>query len=568
MARSGLWAAVLGVCLTGCVQFDSRYAGLDRERLRRAREAITLVRDCGDLLPLRGDASTFVLKVQFRPAPYAGRLRELLSLPVGAEGDVELGEQFDDSNRATLRRAASYERVILVLHTSSQSPFTLPGVVDLVKVHPAVVILAFGHDEGLLSHYDVGASTLIWAGSHDLNGEYEVAAADVLMGRWPVTGRLDREIYHGVAPAGTGQSRFGVLCRDRAPDIATELTRRIARLLESQVGERVFPGAVAMVTRRGQVLAEVAVGRLTYDAGAAPVHTHTRYDLASLTKVCATLPALTLLLEQGVIDLDDPLVKWVPEFAGTDKAAITLRQVAVHAAGLQWWVPFYQTLQGKVAIVHAAASHPLAFAPLDQYKYSDLGLILLMAVIERAGRQPFEQFLRSKVYPKLGVQAVFSRSGTPIAAAPTELDAWRGRTVTGEVHDENAFAMGGTSGHAGLFGTAEDVARIGNAFLGGGGGLWRPSTVRRLVRRVGLIPGSSRAILWDTFVAGGSGGSKLSERAFGHTGFTGTSVWCDPATDLCMVLLTNRVHPTRKNRKISAARRAFCDLVVDTLQGR
>ncbi len=248
------------------------------------------------------------------------------------------------------------------------------------------------------------------------------------------------------------------------------------------------------------------------------------------------------------------------------KSTVTLRQLAVHGAGVKPWAPFYRTLRGKSAFVEAASQQALVAAPLSQYQYSDLGMILLMAAIEQVAQQPIDGFVRRYVYPKLGVHAVFVPAGHRIPAAPTEHDAWRGRVIRGEVHDENAFAMGGVSGHAGLFGTAEDVARIGNAFLGGGGGLWKASTVRSLTRRVGLIEGSTRAIVWDTFAAGGSGGSLLSSQAFGHTGFTGTSVWCDPAGDVCMVLLTNRVHPSRKNTQIRGVRRAFCDLVVRCLK--
>jgi len=376
--------------------------------------------------------------------------------------------------------------------------------------------------------------------------------------------------FPGLAEPGGQQSRFGVLAR-RLPASDSRslgLSRRIARLLRAKIRERAFPGAVAIVTRRGEVLAEVAVGRHSYDAGSPAVTSATRYDLASLTKVCATLPALALLLDRDVLHLDDPVAQWVPTFAGLDKAEITLRQVSVHAAGLQAWMPFYKTLTGKAEVLQATAALPLGSRPLQQYKYSDLGPVLLMGVIEQAAQTSLEDLLYRQVYPALGVKAVFARTGSPIEAAPTEIDSWRGRTVIGEVHDENAYAMGGVSGHAGLFGTAEDVARIGNAFLGGGGGLWRAATVRDLVRRQGLVGGSSRAILWDTFQVGGSGGSKLSARAFGHTGFTGTSVWCDPATDLCMVLLTNRVYPTRKNPKIAAVRRAFCDLIADALETR
>jgi CubicO group peptidase (beta-lactamase class C family) len=524
---------------------------------------LTLLRDRADLIPLQRGDSVFVLRVQ--RAVRVRSYRELcdgLATRLSGVGDLYLGA----SNLPVLRSAAACSRILVVLPTLGSARDLPAGLEELVRVHPAVLVLAYGSAGEILQHF-ASVSTLVWVSGGAFAGRQQIALAAALQGVGPLTGRL-REAIPGLADVGAGQSRFAVLRRSRLQGSGrhAELQVQLAALLDTQIRAAAFPGAVAMVTVGGEVVAEVARGRYSYEVAAKPVELHTRYDLASLTKVCATLPALAVLLENGAMHLDDRLSQWLPDFTGPAKSTVTLRQVAVHGAGVKPWAPFYRTLQGKSPFVEAATKQALVAAPLSQYQYSDLGMILLMAAIEQGAQQPMDEFVRRYVYPKLGVHAVFVPSGQRIPAAPTEQDAWRGRVIRGEVHDENAFAMGGVSGHAGLFGTAEDVARLGNAFLGGGGGLWKASTVRSLIRRVGLIQGSSRAIVWDTFEAGGSGGSLLSNQAFGHTGFTGTSVWCDPAGDVCMVLLTNRVHPSRQNTQIRGVRRAFCDLVVRCLK--
>ncbi|MCB9871749.1 MAG: serine hydrolase [Planctomycetes bacterium] len=534
-----------------------------------ARRGVTLVYDRKDLLPLPAKTRITVLDV----VDHDGAVVERFDLALAAAGLVV--EQH--LRLAPGRAAAKVERelaaakaagtLVVGLHLAVRAkagsvgiPKDLLGVVKVLDEHPRAIAVSFGDPYAVRKFPHV--STYLCA--YDRGPVVEHAVAEVVAGRAPVTGRLPVTIP-GVAALGEGVSRFGF-----TPGAGSdaELAAKLTELLTRQVDAKAFPGAVAMVTRRGEVLAHVAVGRRTYAADAPRIERITRFDLASLTKVCATLPALAVLVERGKVRLDDKLATWIPEFHGGAKGEVTLRQVVTHCAGLEPWVGFYKQHRGKPAVVAAAAQHPLTAAPGSKYAYSDLGLILLTAVVEKACGQPLDRFLASEVYPRLGITACYASDGKRVDAAPTEQDPWRGRLVEGEVHDENAFAMGGVSGHAGLFGTAEDVARVGNAFLGGGAGLVRPSQVRQWITRDGAVSGSTRALLWDTFRSGGSGGSKLSERAFGHTGFTGTSVWCDPRGDLCVVLLTNRVHPSRSNQRISRARREVHDLVVDHLAGR
>jgi CubicO group peptidase (beta-lactamase class C family) len=275
------------------------------------------------------------------------------------------------------------------------------------------------------------------------------------------------------------------------------------------------------------------------------------------------------LIDQGKLGLDTRVQQVLPGFAGDDRAAIEIRHLLTHTAGLPPFLRFFETLDGRDAIVAASLTAPLQTEPGTTYRYSDIGMILLMAVVEKTTGEPFDVFVAREVFEPLSMDSArFVRRGENLGGAiPTEQDGWRGRLVAGEVHDENAYAMGGVSGHAGLFANARDVTRLAQAFLGGGRGIARPDLVRRFISRQDVVPGSSRALGWDTFEVGGSGGSKLAPNAFGHTGFTGTSVWCDPTRDLSIVLLSNRVHPTRDNKGHIEVRRDLADLVIDAIDG-
>jgi CubicO group peptidase (beta-lactamase class C family) len=259
-----------------------------------------------------------------------------------------------------------------------------------------------------------------------------------------------------------------------------------------------------------------------------------------------------------------------------------------HAAGLPGWRPLYQQGRGRAAIEAAICATPLEYAPRAQSIYSDLGFILLGFILEDVVGisldQQFDGLMRSireagseaaPLQGGLDARAEFLRfhpdSSLAPFIAPTEFDTWRGRVIQGEVHDENAAVLGGVAGHAGLFGATPAVGRFARAVLvtlTGGAGARLPVaefTLRRFLRR-STVPGSSRALGWDTMLPTSSCGTELSPTAFGHTGFTGTSLWIDPALDLYVVLLTNSMHPSRKGEGIQPLRRAVHDAVALALR--
>jgi len=258
---------------------------------------------------------------------------------------------------------------------------------------------------------------------------------------------------------------------------------------------------------------------------------------------------------------------------GPHKKRVTLRHLLAHASGIDWWAPLHREVSGKEAYLERIEAMPLVFEPGTKELYSDLGIILLGAILEEISGEPLEELVGTRVFAPLGMSDTRFRPPAELLPriAPTEDDPWRGRVVRGEVHDENAAALGGVAPHAGLFSTAPDLARFIQTMLAGGSfnghRIVERATVELFTRRAGIVAGSDRALGWDTRSAEGStAGTLFSPSSFGHTGFTGTSIWVDPERELYLVLLTNRVHPTRENRKIVQVRPAVADAVVRAIE--
>jgi CubicO group peptidase (beta-lactamase class C family) len=301
-----------------------------------------------------------------------------------------------------------------------------------------------------------------------------------------------------------------------------------------------------------------------------------------LTKVVGLTTGLMLALSEGKIDLDAPVQRYVPAFAGTAKEKITVRLLLAHAGGLPAWRPLFREVSSRQDAFALADTTPLEYPPGSQDVYSDLGAIVLTQVLETVYHQRIDSLLEQRIFRPLGLTSLryLPPSDWLSRIAPTEMDPWRGRVLRGEVHDENAAVMDGASGHAGLFGSVEDLLGFAEWMLGqsegrsGGGSdnhtasaspTLRPSVVQTFTTRQNLVPGSSRALGWDTPDSGSSSGSLLSPRSIGHTGFTGTSIWIDFDRRVAIVLLSNRVHPTRNNPRWAPVRAAVADLVMATL---
>jgi CubicO group peptidase (beta-lactamase class C family) len=341
---------------------------------------------------------------------------------------------------------------------------------------------------------------------------------------------------------------------------------------------------VVAVGHRGKLVHLAAHGRLSYAPNSPPTATDTIYDIASLTKVVVTTTLAMMLVDEGKLELDARVAAFFPAFTGGSKDAVTLRQLLTHSGGLLWWAPLYKELEGQAAYLERIVAMDLAYEPGTKAVYSDLGLILLGAVVERLAGAPLAELAHGRVLLPLGMKDTLYRPPKALVPriAPTENDPWRGRVLRGEVHDENAAALGGIAPHAGLFATAPDLAHFASMLLdegrGPGSRLVSRATVELFTGRAG-VPLASRALGWDTPASetgersstpGAPGytaaGSLLSPRSFGHTGFTGTSMWMDPQRELYVILLTNRVHPTRENNLIRGVRAQVADAAVRALE--
>ncbi|MFL5578247.1 MAG: serine hydrolase domain-containing protein [Gemmatimonadaceae bacterium] len=325
----------------------------------------------------------------------------------------------------------------------------------------------------------------------------------------------------------------------------------IDRVVKRGISAGGYPGAAVVVGRKGAAVWEKGYGTLGWDGASARVAAErTIYDLASLSKVVGTTTAIMVLYDEGRIGLDDPVVKYVPGFAGGYKDSVTIRHLLTHRSGLPAGRDLWRVARNPAEARQMVIDTPLECKPGQCYIYSDLGADMLGIVAETVAGQTLDQLLAEKVFQPLGMTDTYYRPADSLRyrIAPTEVTPPRGYPLRGEVHDENAYALGGVAGHAGLFSTAADLSVFAQMMLNGGEyngvRVIADSTVQLFTRRAA----GSRALGWDTCNGDGGCGENMSERAYGHTGFTGTSIWIDPDREMFVILLTNRVHAARARR--------------------
>ena len=354
------------------------------------------------------------------------------------------------------------------------------------------------------------------------------------------------------------------------------------RLLLDGVAEGVFPGAVLLVSRRRNNLFFEAVGNAALVPTPRPMTRQTRFDLASLTKPLATSLAVLCLVSQGKFQLDGSLAELLPTASiPDDKQEITLRQLLCHCSGLPPWKSYYLSLETipqkarKQQIRQLILQEPLVCSPATKTIYSDLGFLLVEWVLEENSGQDLYGFTRRHLFGRMGCATPeflpldLQSDGALYEFAATEYCPWRGKILSGQVHDENCFSLGGVSGHSGLFGTASEVECVLHAVLdtmssGKTSAPWSREPLSEFVRPARLVPSSTWALGFDTPAsADSSAGRFFSSRTVGHLGFTGTSFWLDLEREMTVILLTNRVHPSRDNDRIKKFRPVLHDAVME-----
>jgi uncharacterized protein YbbC (DUF1343 family)/beta-glucosidase-like glycosyl hydrolase len=552
----------------------------DIERAQRVAEAsITMVRNEGNVLPLAADGSSRVLHLVmasgyggatvYGPARAAllERRMETTTRVFGPEISLPTANEIVSS-------AGSYSHVVVSAFISGAGELST-NQVDLIRrldlLGVPLSVISFGSPY-LLTQIPEVASYLCAYGAAATSQQAAIAA---LLGEIDVRGRLPVTIPglygpgHGIELARREMSL--PLVEPEKAGFRSEGLAELDRVINDFIDQKAFPGAVVAVGHKGRLAYLKGYGHLTYADDAPEVTTQTIYDLASVTKVVATTTAAMILVDEGWLDLDKPVVDFLPGFQGEGKEKVTVRDLLTHSSGLTSGGALYKEASGWEDFVFRIQGMDLEYEPGSKSVYSDYGMILMGEVVQRVAGEPLAEFVKRRVFEPLGM----ADTGYLPAAeklpriAPTEDDPWRGYVVRGEVHDENAHAMGGIAPHAGLFSTAGDLARYAQMIVNGGVFEHRRIISRRVVEgfsRRSEVPGSERAIGWDTkSPERSSAGRFFSPKSFGHLGYTGTSLWIDPDRELFLILLTNRVHPTRENILIRKARPAVADAVVQAL---
>jgi len=472
---------------------------------------------------------------------------------------VDLRSTIDELN-AILSKLNNFDLVIVSAYVrvrAYQASLSLPEkqakfLKQVVDSGKPVILISFGNPYIVIDYPSVKAYICSYSDAQPV----VEATAEVLFGEISPQGKLPISIP-GFARLGTGLSYPQTTLRYGYPDEAGLDANKLAKLdtiMEKAIQDSVTPGAVLLVARNGVIAYHKAFGTYSYDPYSRKVNPGSIYDMASITKVAATTISIMKLYDEGKIDLDDPVAKYIPKFAQNGKGGVTIKNLLLHNSGLPSWKPFFKLCKTPNEILDSIYAQPLVYKTGDSTVYSDLGFITLGKIVEVVTGMPLEQYVSKTFYIPLGMKSTtfLPPKGWIDNIAPTEYDSSLGGFVHGVVHDENARALGGVSGHAGLFSNARDLAVLMQMILNrgeyGGKRFFKNETVELFIKRWA----NNRGLGWDNALSP-YGKSALDgafgENAFGHTGFTGTSVYVYPEKNLIAVLLTNRVHPTRANNK-------------------
>jgi beta-N-acetylhexosaminidase len=578
--------ARLGLNKSKLVDLDALSRNFDRPEYARAAldiadRGITLLRDDQHILPLDATQPERVLLVAVSgdSDPYpGGNLENEIRWRVDSLTTVRMDTRFVRADTVKLPSPDTYDIAIAAVYvrvTDRKGSIGLPDdqaalVNRLLSAGKPVVVAGFGSPY-LAESFPTAKTYIAAFGTGDVA---QWAMGRALFGQTAVGGRVPVNIP-GVAALGAGLDLAAQPMELREADAKSEAKlQRAYDVLDRAVADHAFPGGVLAVGYKNELIVH-EFGRQTYDAKSPAVNVDTIYDAASLTKPVVTTTLIAMQVEAGRIGLDLPVARFLPEWNDGPnpdwRKTVTVRNLLTHSSGLPAHKDYFLTLHSKREFVAAICREPLEYAPGTKTVYSDLGFILLGEILERSTGKTVEQLAHEQILAPLDmVDTMFNPPKSLLSRiAPTENDtAFRKRLVQGEVHDENAFAMGGVAGHAGMFATTSDLAVFCQMLLNGG-----IYAHHRLLTRATIlqfttpqaIAGNARTLGWMTPTPNSSSGRYFSAHTFGHLGFTGTSIWIDPDRHLFVILLTNRVYPTRENDKIAGVRPAVHDAVIESL---
>ena len=364
---------------------------------------------------------------------------------------------------------------------------------------------------------------------------------------------------------------LNVSCQDNNHEQTNYDFTQVDEIIQSAIKDSAFPGSVVLVSKDRKIIYEKSFGHLTYDDTSAAVNINTIYDIASLTKVIATTTAVMICYDKNLFSLNDPVAKYIPEFAQNGKENVTVKNLLLHNSGLPAFKRFYKNYSSADEVINDIYRTPLSYETGSKTVYSDLGFIILAKIVEQVTGKRFDTFCNEEIFNPLQMNSTFFNPPDSLKykIAPTEFDNnWRNKLVWGKAHDETASLLNGVAGHAGLFSTAKDISNLLQLLLDDGtfdgNQIIKSATVKLFTTR--YSDKSTRALGWDTkSTKKSSAGNLFDITSFGHTGFTGTSVWVDPTKEVFVVFLTNRIYPTRENKKLYEVRPLLHNAVINAL---
>ncbi|MBT3216462.1 MAG: serine hydrolase [Candidatus Marinimicrobia bacterium] len=534
-----------------------------------AEKSLTLVKNEGGVLPLdvTSDENWIVIDLYDSPNNHSKSLMTQLLLKSGKKIiPFQIDESDSSDYHASVLNQIEPNTTIVVNVFASPKAWKdrigLPVheadfVKSLAKKTDKLVIISFGNPYLIQDFQDLPVYVCAYKG----NSILQKAAAKAILGRIAFTGTLPisipevAELGFGIQtevlkqkPVGSSGKPGKLLKRSMPYEINADVSD-LQILMNAAVADSAWPGAVMLAAKNGTIFFHEGFGFHTYDKKKR-VQPSDIFDLASLTKVVGTTMAIMHLFDNGKIQLIDAVMKYESNFKGDKKSEITIRHLLSHTSGLPPFELFYKTDANWDDVLKTE----LIFNPGTDYKYSDIGFMILGNIVEKVSGKSLDIYLKEEVFDPIGL----SETGFNLPeikmhrTLPTELDA-NGNPLHGVVHDENARYFGGVSGHAGIFSTARELAILSQTLLNGGLFGWKrvfkEETIKNFTKKADIFPGSSRCLGWDSPSDSSSGGVFLSDSSFGHTGFTGTSLWIDPENKMIVVLLTNAVHPHRSWKK-------------------
>ena len=543
-------------------------------------ESITLVKDDKKTIPLKPEKinklSYIVLSTDDNTKDYLKKFSRDIVRTVNNVNEVFINYKLDqylidkiidkvyDSDIILI---SSLVRISMNKGISTIDPSHLNFLKKLKeKTDKPIVLVSFGSP--YMDSYDYFDAYITTYGYGPVSVK---AAADAIFGREKISGKLPIDL-NKTHNKGVGLKRLKRLSEFKINKNNKYKLDFAFAVIDSAIQNKIFPGAQIFISKGEDIIAHKGIGTYTYEQSSSKVDTSSIYDIASITKAMSVVPIVMKLVEKKRLSIRSYVSEYYPDFISDYKKDVKIEHLLTHSSGIKGYIQYFKIAQINTEdeVIEDIISRDLEFKPGSKFEYSDLGFILLKDIIEKANRSDFENLTSRWIYKSLGMSSTYFNPESYLKdrLVPTEYDSnYRKKMVHGIVHDENAFMIGGVSGHAGLFSNAWDIAIFTKLFLNDGVWLgkrhFNKSTIRKFIRNQNMPKGSDMALGWDTpSPYGSSAGDYFSNNSFGHLGFTGTSVWADKEKEIIIIMLTNRVHPSREKKGIYGIRREFYNRVM------